>query len=49
MAEGPATRPQPLGLVDPREIGAAVLFFATPAARAITNQVLAVDGGFSVT
>ena len=48
ITEGPATRPQPLGLVDPREIGAAVLFFATPAARAITNQVLAVDGGFSV-
>ena len=49
ITEGPATRPQPLGLVDPREIGAAVLFFATPAARTITNQVLAVDGGFSVT
>ena len=49
ITEGPATRQQPLGLVDPREIGAAVLFFATPAARAITNQVLAVDGGFSVT
>jgi enoyl-[acyl-carrier-protein] reductase (NADH) len=34
---------------EPRDIGAAVYFFATPAARCITNQVLAVDGGFSVT
>jgi enoyl-[acyl-carrier-protein] reductase (NADH) len=30
------------------EIGAAVLFFASPSARPITNQVLAVDGRFSV-
>jgi NAD(P)-dependent dehydrogenase (short-subunit alcohol dehydrogenase family) len=48
-AEGPARRRPPLGLCEPRDIGAAVLFFATPAARSITNQVLAVDGGFSVT
>jgi NAD(P)-dependent dehydrogenase (short-subunit alcohol dehydrogenase family) len=34
---------------DPRDIAAAVYFFSTPAARCITNQVLAVDGGFSVT
>jgi NAD(P)-dependent dehydrogenase (short-subunit alcohol dehydrogenase family) len=47
--EGPAVRPTPFGLVDAREIGAAVLFFASSAARPITNQVLAVDGGFSVT
>lgn len=45
---GPATRPTPFGLQDPREIGAAVLFFASAAARPITNQVLAVDGGFSI-
>jgi NAD(P)-dependent dehydrogenase (short-subunit alcohol dehydrogenase family) len=48
-AEGPARRPLPLGMSEPRDIGAAVYFFATPAARCITNQVLAVDGGFSVT
>jgi NAD(P)-dependent dehydrogenase (short-subunit alcohol dehydrogenase family) len=47
--EGPARRRPPLGMCEPRDIGAAVLFFATPAARSITNQVLAVDGGFSVT
>jgi NAD(P)-dependent dehydrogenase (short-subunit alcohol dehydrogenase family) len=48
-AEGPARRPPPLGRCEPRDIAAAVLFFATPAARYITNQVIAVDGGFSVT
>jgi NAD(P)-dependent dehydrogenase (short-subunit alcohol dehydrogenase family) len=47
--EGPARRRPPLGMCEPRDIAAAVLFFATPAARSITNQVLAVDGGFSVT
>jgi NAD(P)-dependent dehydrogenase (short-subunit alcohol dehydrogenase family) len=47
--EGPARRRPPLGMCEPCDIGAAVLFFATPAARYITNQVLAVDGGFSVT
>lgn len=30
-------------------IAAAVLYFAAPAARCVTNQVLSVDGGFSVT
>jgi NAD(P)-dependent dehydrogenase (short-subunit alcohol dehydrogenase family) len=47
--EGPARRPQPLGLCDPRDIGCAVRFFATPAAHRITNQTVAVDGGFSLT
>jgi NAD(P)-dependent dehydrogenase (short-subunit alcohol dehydrogenase family) len=47
--EGPGTRPPPLGLSEPRDIGAAVLFFATPAARTITNQVIAVDAGWSCT
>lgn len=47
--DGPARRPLPLGMSEPRDIGAAVYFFSTPAARCITNQVLAVDGGFSVT
>jgi NAD(P)-dependent dehydrogenase (short-subunit alcohol dehydrogenase family) len=47
--EGPARRRPPLGICEPRDVAAAVLFFATPAARHITNQVLAVDGGFSIT
>lgn len=47
--EGPGRRRPPLGMCEPRDIGAAVLFFASSAARYITNQVLAVDGGFSVT
>jgi NAD(P)-dependent dehydrogenase (short-subunit alcohol dehydrogenase family) len=47
--EGPAMRRAPFGLVESREIGIAVLFFALPTSRAITNQVLAVDAGFSVT
>lgn len=46
--EGPATRPPPLGLCQPEDIAAAVLYFASPAAARVTNQVLAVDGGFSV-
>ena len=46
---GPAQRSLPLGLCEPADIAAAVLFFASPAARRVTNQVLAVDGGFSVT
>jgi len=54
-AQGPAptgpasSRRPPLGLSTPRDIAAAVLFFATPAARAVTDQVIAVDGGFSLT
>ena len=48
-AEGPARRRLPLGMCEPHDIAAAVLFFATPAARYVTNQVIAVDGGFSVT
>ena len=47
--EGPARRAPPLGRCEPRDIGAAVLFFAAPAARYVTNQVIAVDAGFSVT
>jgi NAD(P)-dependent dehydrogenase (short-subunit alcohol dehydrogenase family) len=48
ISDGPATRPTSFGFQQPHEIGAAVLFFASPAARPITNQLLAVDGGFSV-
>jgi NAD(P)-dependent dehydrogenase (short-subunit alcohol dehydrogenase family) len=47
---GPArNRQPPLGMCEPKDIAAAVLFFATPAARYITNQSIAVDGGYSVT
>jgi NAD(P)-dependent dehydrogenase (short-subunit alcohol dehydrogenase family) len=47
--DGPARRLGPLGIAEPEDIGAAVLFFVTPAARLVTNQVLAVDSGFSLT
>lgn len=46
--EGPACRRPPLGMAEPRDIGAAVLFLASPMARSITNQSIAVDGGWSV-
>jgi len=46
--EGPAHRPPPLGLSEPRDIAAAVYFFATPAAHRVTNQTLAVDAGWSL-
>lgn len=48
-AVGPARRKPPLGMCEPRDIGAAVLFFASPAARFVTNQSIAVDAGFSLT
>ena len=47
--EGPARRRPPLGMCEPRDIGAAVLYFASPAARYVTNQTLTVDAGFSIT
>ena len=46
--QGPGTRRPPLGMCEPRDIGDAVLFFASPAARRITNQALAVDAGWSL-
>jgi NAD(P)-dependent dehydrogenase (short-subunit alcohol dehydrogenase family) len=47
--DGPARRPPPLGMCTPSDIGLAVLFFASPLAGFITNQSIAVDGGWSVT
>ncbi len=48
--DGPARRALPLApICEPCDIAAAVYFFATPAARYITNQEIAVDAGFSVT
>jgi len=38
----------PMGMSSPQDIGAAVLFFASPAAHKITNQVVGLDAGFSV-
>jgi NAD(P)-dependent dehydrogenase (short-subunit alcohol dehydrogenase family) len=47
---GPALRTPALGdLCEPRDMGAAVLFYASTAARNVTNQVLAVDAGWSLT
>ena len=46
--EGPARRASPFGLCDGRDLGAAVLYFASPAAAKVTNQQLAVDAGFSI-
>ena len=44
--EGPGKRLPPLGWGEPRDLGAAVLFFVSSEARLVTNQVLAVDGAF---
>ncbi|HEX7852801.1 MAG TPA: SDR family oxidoreductase [Sphingobium sp.] len=49
VPDGPARRALPLGMAEPRDIGAAVLYFASPMARCVTNQSFAVDGGWSVT
>lgn len=46
---GPGNRRPPLGMVSPQDVGSAVLYFATPMARLVTNQTLAVDGGFTIT
>jgi NAD(P)-dependent dehydrogenase (short-subunit alcohol dehydrogenase family) len=48
VAYGPGGRVPALGRCEPRDIAAAVLFFASPAARFVTNQVLTVDAGWSV-
>jgi len=45
---GPATRGFPLGLCQPADIAAAVLYLASPAARCVTGQSIAVDSGFLV-
>jgi NAD(P)-dependent dehydrogenase (short-subunit alcohol dehydrogenase family) len=47
--QGPARRPPPLGMCTPRDIGLAVLFLTSPLSGVITNQSIAVDGGWSVT
>jgi NAD(P)-dependent dehydrogenase (short-subunit alcohol dehydrogenase family) len=47
--DGPGRRSPPLGMLDPRDLGAAALFLVSPAAARVTNQEIAVDAGFSVT
>ena len=47
--EGPGNRKPLLGYCEPRDIGSAVLYFATPAARYVTNQSLCVDAGGTLT
>ena len=42
--EGPGLRPPLLGMCEPRDVGAAVLLFASAEAGDVTNRVLAVDG-----
>ena len=49
VPEGPARRAVPLGMCDAQDIAGAVLYFASDLANKVTNQTLAVDGGFSVT
>ena len=46
--EGPGVRRAPLGFCEGKDVASAVLYFATPAARYVTNQTIAVDAGFSV-
>ena len=48
-SNGPGRRKPPLGMCEPRDVGAAVLFFALPEARYLTNQVLYCDAGHSLT
>jgi len=43
---GPATRGFPLGLCEPADMAAAVLYLASPAAKRVTGQSIAVDSGF---
>ncbi len=46
---GPACRTPPLGMCEPEDIAGAVLYFASRLAARVTNQSIAVDGGWSVT
>jgi NAD(P)-dependent dehydrogenase (short-subunit alcohol dehydrogenase family) len=48
VPEGPGCRPPPLGMCQPYDIGGAVLYFASSLAARVTNQMLAVDGGWSI-
>jgi NAD(P)-dependent dehydrogenase (short-subunit alcohol dehydrogenase family) len=46
---GPGNRRPLLGMVEPRDIGSAVLYFLTPAAHRVTGQRIAVDAGGTLT
>jgi len=43
---GPGLRMPPLGLCEPSDIAAAVLYLASPGARYVTNAAIPVDAGF---
>lgn len=47
-SSGPGTRRPCFGLCEPHDIGFAVLYLASPAARMVSNQIFAIDGGFSL-
>ena len=49
LPKGPGIRMPPLGMCEPADVGAAVLYFATPSAGKVTDQTIAVDGGFCIT
>ena len=46
---GPGNRRPPLGMCEPRDMGAAVAFFVSPGARYVTNQAITVDAGYLLT
>jgi len=46
--QGPGCRTPPLGRCEPSDIGGAVLYFASALAARVSNQTLAVDGGWSI-
>ena len=46
---GPGNRMPVLGMCDATDIGGAVLYFSLPIAGKVTDQIIAVDGGFSLT
>lgn len=47
--EGPGLRPPIMGMCEPRDMAAAILFLISPAARFVTDQHLTVDAGWSLT
>jgi NAD(P)-dependent dehydrogenase (short-subunit alcohol dehydrogenase family) len=49
LAYAAVKQPLACGLLDPEDVGDAALFLLSAEARRITGQVLAVDGGWSVT
>jgi NAD(P)-dependent dehydrogenase (short-subunit alcohol dehydrogenase family) len=46
--QGPGCRRPPLGMCEPEDIGGAVLYFASAFTARVSNQTLAVEGGWSI-